>query len=58
MMKDDDFNLLRGLADERTDKRMNEQTFVIVELLLRLKILKGAQKMKITVFFKKAHLIF
>ena len=34
MMKDDDFKLLRGFADKRTDK----QTFVIVELLSRLKI--------------------
>ena len=37
-MKDDDFKLLRGFADERTDERTNEQTFVIVESLLRLKI--------------------
>ena len=34
-MKDDDFKLLRGFDDERT----NEQTFVIVESLSRLKIL-------------------
>ena len=33
MMKDDDFKLLRGFADTLTD----EQTFVIVESLLRLK---------------------
>ena len=32
-MIDDDFKLLRVFADKRTD----EQTFVIVELLLRLK---------------------
>ena len=32
-MNDDDFKLLRGFADGRT----NEQTFVIVESLLRLK---------------------
>ena len=32
-MKDDDFKLLRGFAD----RRMNRQTFVIVELLLQLK---------------------
>ena len=32
-MKDDDFKLLRGFADGRT----NEQTFVIVESLSRLK---------------------
>ena len=31
--KDDDFKLLRGFADGRT----NEQTIVIVESLLRLK---------------------
>ena len=35
-MKDDDFKLLRGFADGQTD----EQTFVIVESLSRLKILK------------------
>ena len=33
-MKDDDFKLLRGFADERTDG----QTFVIVESLSRLKM--------------------
>ena len=33
MMKDDDFKLFRGFADGLTD----EQTFVIVELLSRLK---------------------
>ena len=33
-MKDDDFKLLRGFDNGRT----NEQTFVIVESLLRLKI--------------------
>ena len=33
MMKDDDFKLLRGFGDGRT----NEQTFVIVESLSRLK---------------------
>ena len=32
-MKDDDFQLLRGFADKRT----NEQTFAIVESLSRLK---------------------
>ena len=32
-MKDDDFKLLRGFGDGRT----NEQTFVIVESLSRLK---------------------
>ena len=37
MMKDDDFKLLRGFADGQTDKWTNEQTFVIVELLSRLK---------------------
>ena len=34
MMKDDDFKLLRGFDHKRT----NEQTFVIVESLSRLKI--------------------
>ena len=34
MMKDDDFKLFRGFDYEQTD----EQTFVIVESLLRLKI--------------------
>ena len=38
-MKDDDFKLLRGFADERTDEWTNEQTFVIVESLLQLKIM-------------------
>ena len=38
MMKDDDFKLLKGFADERTDGRTNEQTFVIVESLSRLKV--------------------
>ena len=33
MMKDDDFELLRGFADRQT----NERTFVNVELLSRLK---------------------
>ena len=33
MMKDDDFKLLMGFGDRRTD----EQTFVIVESLSRLK---------------------
>jgi len=33
MMKNDDFKLLRGFGDGRTD----EQTFVIVESLSRLK---------------------
>ena len=33
MMKDDDFKLLRGFDNGQT----NEQTFVIVESLLRLK---------------------
>ena len=39
MMKDDDFKLLRGFADKQTNEQTNGQTFVIVELLLRLKIL-------------------
>ena len=37
MMKDDYFKLLRGFADKRTKKQTDEQTFVIVELLSRLK---------------------
>ena len=36
-MKDDDFKLLRGFGDGRTNERTDEQTFVIVESLLRLK---------------------
>ena len=36
-MKDDDFKLLRGFADGQMDERMDEQTFVIVESLSRLK---------------------
>ena len=36
-MKDDDFKLLRGFADRQTDERTNEQTFVNVESLSRLK---------------------
>ena len=38
MMKNDDFKLLKGFALRRTDERTNEQTFAIVESLLRLKI--------------------
>ena len=41
MMKDDDFKLLRGFDDRRT----NGQTFVIVESLSRLKIVKLSIKM-------------
>ena len=41
MMKDDDVKLLRGFADRQTDRRTNEQTFVIVESLSRLKTLFG-----------------
>ena len=41
MMKYDDFKLLRGFdngrTDERTDEQTDEQTFVIVESLSRLK---------------------
>ena len=37
-MKDDDFKLLRGFADGQMDKQTNEQTFVIVESLSRLKM--------------------
>ena len=44
MMKDDDFKLLQGFADGQTDRRTNEQTFVIVELLLRLKIQRAKSK--------------
>ena len=36
-MKDDDFKLLKGFDNGRTDERTNEQTFVIVESLSRLK---------------------
>ena len=38
MMKDDDFKLLKGFALGWTNGQMNEQTFAIVELLLRLKM--------------------
>ena len=38
MMKNNDFNLLRGFADKRLDKRTDEQTFVIVESPSRLKM--------------------
>ena len=38
MMKGDDFKLLRGFASWRMDKRTDKRTFVIVESLLRLKI--------------------
>ena len=37
MMKDDDFKLLKGFALGRTNERTDEQTFVIVESLSRLK---------------------
>ena len=37
MIKDDDFKLLRGLADGMTDGQTNGWTFVNVELLLQLK---------------------
>ena len=37
MMNDDDFKLLRGFADGRTDRQTNRRTFVIVESLSRLK---------------------
>ena len=39
MMKDDDFKLLRGFDYGRTDRRTDEQTFVNVESLSRLKSL-------------------
>ena len=39
-MKDDDFKLLRGFDDGRTDGR----TFVIVESLLRLIIIKNLNR--------------
>ena len=38
MMKDDDFKLLRGFDKGQTDRQTDGQTFVIVELLLRLKM--------------------
>ena len=59
MMKDDDFKLLRGFGDGRT----NEQTFVIVESLSQLKTLSFTitlhlaisdilvQKLKLFVFY-------
>ena len=37
-MKNDDFKLLRGFEDGRTNRQTDEQTFVIVESLSRLKI--------------------
>ena len=37
-MNDDDFKLLRDFADKQTNKQMDEQTFVIVESLSRLKM--------------------
>ena len=37
MMNDDDFKLLRGFDNGRTDEQTDEQTFVIVESLSRLK---------------------
>ena len=51
-MKDDDFKLLRGFADRRTDG----QTFVIVESLSRLKIFEPFQLEKYLVFFCKESL--
>ena len=41
MMEDDDLKLLRGFADGRT----NEQTFVIVESLSRLKNVKNQERL-------------
>ena len=43
MMKDDYFKLLRGFD---MDRRMDEQTFVIVESLLRLNKLKSLKVAK------------
>ena len=37
MMKDEDFKLLRGFDNGWTDEQTDKQTFVIVELLSRLK---------------------
>ena len=39
-MKDDDFKLLRGFIDGQTNGRTNKWTFVNVESLSRLIILK------------------
>ena len=42
MMKDDDFKLLRGFEDGGTNERTDEQTFLNVESLSRLKNKKVA----------------
>ena len=47
MMKDDDFKLLRGFDYRQTD----EQTFVIVESLSRLKNFFHMLKISIFVYF-------
>ena len=50
MMKDDDFKLWRGFADERmnecTNKQTDKQTFVILESLSRLKIQRNIVNLK------------
>ena len=56
MMKDDDFKLLRGFDNGRTDGRTNEQTFVIVESLLRLKIIISFVSVSIIMFRHKGTL--
>ena len=55
MMKNNDFKLLRGFADKRLDKRTDEQTFVIVELLSRLKSLWNIKLANIVIIFDKCH---
>ena len=55
-MKDDDFKLLRGFADGRTDERTDEQTFVIVELLSQLKMQRVRKMILPTFIFIKLNL--
>ena len=56
-MNDDDFKLLRGFADGRTDERTDEQTFVIVESLSRLKRHCSYIYMKILTYKKSFFLL-
>ena len=44
MMKDDDFKLLRGFGDGWMNEQTDGQTFVIVELLSRLKKIMAPPK--------------
>ena len=55
-MKDDDFKLLRGFADGQTDKRTDQQTFVIVELLSQLKMQRVRKMILPTFIFIKLNL--